>query len=187
MRHVKLFVTCLVAVFVLGGVMAGAASAKEPKKDLLTLLSTEGEEHPAEVGSTSYGFVGVGTCVLASEGVLKSNSAKKDEAIYSTTLLTECEEGSGESISGSLSELQLSDKGAGELKGDVTYTLANKCAYTIKKVKFTFPTEGGHLAGTEEVSASGKNEKALKCEKKVTLAVVVGAGTPNLYLTSLTS
>ncbi len=194
MKHVKLFArlgVALVAVLALGAVMAGAASAKEEAKDLLTLKLTNVEGNPpAEVGETSYGVVVVGECALESEGVLKSNSKKKDEATYSTTIAAECEEGSGESISGSLSKVQLSDKGEAKLKGSVTYTLANKCAYTIKKASFTFPTEGGKALGSAEVPASKAKGDAKTCEKKATLSLLValqgGPGGGRPYETDLT-
>ncbi len=174
----------LVAVLAVGAVMAGAASAKPQGLKL-----GDGTETTAEVGETAYGEVVVGSCVLASEGALKSNEKKKDEATYSTTVAAECEEGSGESISGSLSEVKLSSTGEASFKAAVTYTLPNKCAYTFKKFGFTFNTdEEAATFGEGEITASKAKGDEKTCEKKVKLkfraVALESSGGP--YSTSLT-
>jgi hypothetical protein len=150
-RHWKLLMLCVVAVFAVA-IPAASASAKSG----LVLVSS-GVPVPTP-SAVQIGLSGEG-CVVVAEATLTVNRSVKDKVKSGAFVENRCEKGPVQSVSGSLKEVVLTSKGQSEVQAPaLEVKLSGGCAYSgFKKIKGEFPVPGLVFGSA---SGSGKRTKA---------------------------
>lgn len=149
-RRIGLTLPAVLATLV--AVLPATPAVAAAKK--LVLMSNE---VPVAAGSPASVGLLVDKCGIFSNGKVATNSAPKDVLTGTSSSNAECS--GGESISGLITESQLSSKGTGKLVGSINLTMPGSCTYTFKSPKVTFPTSGFLFF---EGSAKGKLAKAAR-------------------------
>jgi hypothetical protein len=159
MKGMKGLGAALLTALALTVAVLPASSAFAAAKTL-TLTSSE-----APVANGSPGDTGllIAECVLFAEGTVSGNGTSKVKLTGSKAASAECPE--GESISGTVTEAQLSSKGTISLKAAIDLTLAGPCIYAFKSIKSTFSVPGSvNFEGTA-VGKLSKKGSAPTCTK----------------------
>jgi hypothetical protein len=164
MKKLNTLVAILATVLALGAITATSAFAK-------TDLMLKSNGAPAAVGSVAHvGFLAE-NCTVISIGSLTSNPSTKDKASLTSGVETFCF-GSA-SISGSVSSAELTTAGLASFKADLTVSLADSCAYAIKKFTASFEPNGGEtFMGGETIGKRAKGSSK-SCAKTQTLSFAV--------------
>jgi hypothetical protein len=162
-RHVKLLMMCVVAVFAFAIPAASASAAKT--KDVVQL--NEGTTKAANEAPASLAML-IDTCIVRSHGHLTGNNLP---TVTEVTTASESE-GCGEhiSISGSISKSTVSTKKAFTLTGTLTVTskegeATGPCKYAYSKWKLKIPAFPGPVLVEAKVTGklvtTGSNKDCL--------------------------
>ncbi len=136
MRKLNTFGAVLVAALALVAMMASSADANGR-----LVLKNEGT--PVAKGGPAYAGFFSEECLVRSGGTVTANEKTKDKASFTSSESEGCFDAA--SISGSMTSAELTTAGVASFKANITVTLPDSCAYSIKKFTGFFDPNGGEV------------------------------------------